>query len=131
MAPAIRAIEVASCAARSRGGRWRRPLGRVAGRALLAGTLMATWTPPVCASCRSNALTPGTFDMSMAYGGQTRTFRVHVPPSYTGKRAVPLVLDLHAPGETLGLQQYLSGFAQKSDEAGFIVVWPQGLHASW
>src|SRR5262249_25657301 len=71
------------------------------------------------------------FDMSMAFGGRARTFRVHVPPGYTGKRAVPLVLDLHAPGETLGLQQYLSGFAQKSDEAGFIVVWPQGVHASW
>src|SRR5262245_66107720 len=130
MAPAIRAIEIASCAERSR-GRTRRRLGRMVGAAVLAVALTATCAAPVRASCLSNTLTPGTLDMSMAYGGWTRPFRVHVPPSYTGKRAVPLVLDLHAPGETLGLQQYLSGFAQKSDEAGFIVVWPQGLHASW
>src|SRR5262249_50728892 len=90
-----------------------------------------TWAPPVRASCQSNTLTPGTFDMSMVFGGRTRTFRVHVPPGYTGRRAVPLVLDLHGLGLTLGVQEYVSGFAQKSDEAGFIVVWPQGVHASW
>jgi len=105
--------------------------GRLVGPAVLAGGLMAIWVPMVHASCQTNTLTPGTFDMSMAFGGTARTFRVHVPQGYTGKRAVPLVLDLHAQGETLGLQQYLSGFAQKSDEAGFIVVWPQGVHASW
>src|SRR5262245_20820094 len=126
MVPASRAIEGAPCAERSRVG----PC-RLAGLVVLAGALAAAWTPPVGASCQSNTLTLGTFDMSMGFGGRTRTFRVHVPPSYTGKRAVPLVLDLHAPGETLGLQQYVSGFAQKSDEAGFIVVWPQGVHASW
>src|SRR5262245_59516269 len=128
MAAMSPAVEPAPCVARSRGAP-RRRLGRLAGPAMLA--LVATWAPPVRASCQSNTLTPGTFDMSMAFGGRTRTFRVHVPPSYTGRRAVPLVLDLHALGETLGLQQYLSGFAQKSDEAGFIVVWPQGVSASW
>jgi len=40
-----------------------------------------------------------------------------VPPSYTGTRAVPLVLDLHFVGGTVGLQQHFSGFEQKSDEA--------------
>src|SRR5262249_53012809 len=113
-----------------RGSSWRR-LRRLARPAVLAGVLVATGTPPLRASCQSNALTPGTFDMSMAFGGTPRHFRVHVPPSYTGRRAVPLVLDLHGFGLTVGLQEHFSGFAQKSDEAGFIVVWPQGLHASW
>src|SRR5262245_27121733 len=130
MAPTSRAVGAACCAQRSRSAPWRR-LGRLAGPFVLAGTLVATWAPPVRASCRSNTLVPGTFDMSMAFAGRTRTFRVHVPPSYTGRRAVPLVLDLHGLGITVGLQQYLSGFAQKSDEAGFIVVWPQGVSASW
>src|SRR5262245_32344497 len=126
MAPTSRAAEEAPCAACSRGGP-----GLLAGLVMLAGALVAAWAPPVRASCQSNTLTPGTFDMSMPFGGTTRTFRVHVPPSYTGKRAVPLVYDLHGLGNTPGLQQYLSGFAQKSDEADFIVAWPQGLHASW
>src|SRR5262249_40066078 len=131
MAPSIREFGGAAHRAEyPRGSSWQR-LRRLAGPAVLAGVLVGSWTPLLPASCQSNTLTPGTFDMSMAFGGTTRTFRVHVPPSYTGMRAVPLVLDLHGLGETVGVQQYVSGFAQKSDEAGFIVVWPQGLHASW
>src|SRR5262245_7962870 len=122
MAPTNRAVEAAPCAQRSHGGPWRR-LGRWAGLAALAAALVAAWASPVAASCRSNMLTPGTFDMSMAFGGRDRMFRVHVPPSYTGRRAVPMVLDLHGAGWTPGFQQLQSGFERKSDEAGFIVVW--------
>jgi polyhydroxybutyrate depolymerase len=129
MAPSSRGIGAARCAEHAC-ERWQR-LCRLAGGSVFAGASVAIWAPMVRASCQSNTVTPGTFHMSMAFGGRTRTFRVHVPPSYTGKRAVPLVLDLHFLGGTAGLQQYLSGFAQKSDEAGFIVVWPQGVSASW
>jgi polyhydroxybutyrate depolymerase len=84
------------------------------------------------ASCQTNTLAPGEFNaMSISFGGQTRTFNVHVPPSYTGKRAVPLVLDLHGFTITAADQANMSGFRQKSDQAGFIVVWPQGVSNSW
>jgi len=112
MAPSSRGIGAARCAKRARGGPWR------LAASVLAGALVAAWPLPAGASCQSNTLTPGTFDMSMAFGGTTRNFRVHVPPSYTGKRAVPLVLDLHGLGETLGVQQYVSGFAQSADPFG-------------
>src|SRR5262245_61106150 len=130
MRPASRAVEAASCAERLRGGPWRR-LGRLAGHVVLVGALGAAWAAPVRASCQSNTLTPGTIDMSLEFGGRTRTFRVHVPPSYTGRRAVPMVLDLHGAGWTPGFQQLQSGFERKSDEAGFVVVWPAGVGASW
>ena len=78
---------------------------------------------PVRASCRSNTLTPGHLRHGDGVRRTTRTFRVHVPPSYTGRRAVPLVLDLHALGETLGLQQYLS-LRSSPTQAAFIPVRP-------
>ena len=69
--------------------------------------------------------------MTIRIGGRNRTFLLHVPPSYTGQSAVPLVLDLHGLGSNSSQQAGLSGFRSKSDEAGFIVAWPQGVGNSW
>ena len=55
-------------------------------------------------------------------GGTRRTYIVHVPASYSGEVAVPLLVDMHglfgnAQGQLTG-----SGTAQVADREGFIAV---------
>jgi polyhydroxybutyrate depolymerase len=92
---------------------------------------LATWALLPAAAESQSALVPGETTMSIAIGGRNRTFLLHVPPSYTGLTSVPLVLDLHGLGSNSSQQAGLSGFRRKSDEAGFIVAWPQGVSNSW
>jgi polyhydroxybutyrate depolymerase len=63
--------------------------------------------------------------------GRDRTYSYHVPPSYDGTRAVPLVLALHGRlGQGSG-EERLSHLDKISDERGFLVVYPDGLDRSW
>jgi len=73
--------------------------------------------------------TPGEhIDESLVHDTVTRYYDVHVPPSYTGVAAVPLVVDIHGFSSNKTDQRSLSGFSALSDAAGFIVAYPQGLH---
>jgi polyhydroxybutyrate depolymerase len=116
-----------------------KPYRRFAGRPLaLPGFIilpviaaLAAWGLWPAAAKSQSALVPGETTMSITIGGRNRTFLVHVPPSYTGLIPVPLVLDLHGLGSNSSQQAGLSGFREKSDEAGFIVAWPQGVRNSW
>ena len=76
-------------------------------------------------------LTPGDSSRSMVVGGLTRTYLVHVPPSYTGASAVPLVVDIHGWTSNAEQQRALSGYLALSDQRGFIVVYPQGVGNAW
>lgn len=101
------------------------------GPAPLALLFLVTMVPMASAFCPDNVLTPGEATRTLQFGGQTRSYILHVPPSYTGKFPVPLVLDLHGLGSTASQQALISGFRQKSNEVGFLVAWPQGLNNSW
>lgn len=63
---------------------------------------------------------------TMPYSGATRTWYEHVPSSYDGSQAVPLVIHLHGSGGTGAVVEPDSGWTPKSDAAGFIVVYPNG-----
>jgi polyhydroxybutyrate depolymerase len=116
-----------------------KPYRRFAGRLLaLLGFIilpiiaaLAAWGLRSAAANSQSGLVPGETTMSITIGGRNRTFLVHAPPSYTGQVPVPLVLDLHGLGSNSSQQAGLSGFRGKSDEAGFIVAWPQGIGNSW
>ena len=103
----------------------------------LAALLMAvgcvdqTATPlPSGDGLACNALRRGDYLMTVEVAGQTRSYRTHVPPGYD-RRAVPLVIDLHGFGSNSEQQFVLSGWREKADEQGFILVHPRGLDASW
>ncbi len=67
----------------------------------------------------------------MQAGGLTRTYYVHLPVSYNGQQAVPLVLAFHgsgATGESFARQSHLNATA---DEGGFIAVYPDGYEEQW
>ena len=71
---------------------------------------------------------PGDHDFTLVHDGLTRLYRVHVPNSYNGSASFPLVFAFHGAGGNIAIS--ISGFAlltDKSDEAGFIVVYPQGI----
>lgn len=64
--------------------------------------------------------------------GLTRQYKVHVPPSYDCTKPTPVVFCLHGLGET-AVMFCVNGsdFPAKSDEAGFILVMPNGYQNSW
>jgi polyhydroxybutyrate depolymerase len=67
----------------------------------------------------------------MQVGNLTRTYYVHLPLSYKGKQAAPLVLAFHGSGATgkdLAQQSHLNDV---SDAGGFIVVYPDGYQQQW
>ncbi|MEX2159422.1 MAG: flexitail domain-containing putative surface protein [Dehalococcoidia bacterium] len=71
----------------------------------------------------------GTTAETIATVDGTREYRLHVPPSYTGDDAVPLVLNFHGLGSNALAQEVYSDLSTRADavDGGFIVVYPQGL----
>ncbi len=69
---------------------------------------------------------PGDYQETVVSGGLQREFTLHVPTSYTGEGAVPLVLNFHGLGSNAGQQAAFSGLPAKSDEEDFVLVTPQG-----
>ena len=60
-----------------------------------------------------------------------RSYIVHVPPKYDGKTRVPLVIDMHGKGDTAAHQITWSGWREKADAVGLVVIYPQGIGNSW
>jgi polyhydroxybutyrate depolymerase len=79
------------------------------------------------ASASSASCAPGSYDEEISSGGQTRQYRLHIPPGYQAGQPVPLVLGFHGAGMTGPGFESMSGFSSLSDQAGFIVAYPQGL----
>jgi polyhydroxybutyrate depolymerase len=70
---------------------------------------------------------------TLNYDGIDRAYLLHVPPSYDGLLAVPLVVVLHPySGNPSGFQSE-TGFSNKADANNFIVVYPEGTGSprSW
>lgn len=106
-------------------------LARLGLVAIIAVAGAVDWARPTTAASQSSTLSPGNFTFNMTFGGQSRSFNLHVPGSYTGRFPVPLVLDLHGLGSNATQQAYISGFREKSDKVGFLVAYPQGIGGSW
>jgi polyhydroxybutyrate depolymerase len=65
---------------------------------------------------------------SIYVGGRWRTFQTHLPTGYNPNQNYPLVFAFHGGG-ILGYQsiEFQSRLSQKSDSAGFILVYPEGV----
>ena len=85
---------------------------------------------PACAPARPHG--PGDFDRAITTSaGRQREYLLHVPPSYAGTDALPLVLNLHGFDGTAHDQASYSQLPAKADEAGFILVSPQGTETTF
>ena len=78
-----------------------------------------------------SALSPGRSTLSLTFDGRARSYVLYVPSNYTGRTAVPLVIDLHGFVGTAEEQASTSGFLQEADEQGLLVAWPEGVDNSW
>ena len=67
-----------------------------------------------------------TFTNTINYQGIERGYIIHIPNSYTGKSAVPLILCFHGYSSSANIIMSYSGFNELSEKEGFIVVYPQG-----
>jgi len=79
----------------------------------------------------SSSVTTGDFQGSLEYGGLQRTYLIHIPSSYNGTKAVPLVLVFHGGGGTGAGMATISGMSNTSDVYGFIVIYPDGYMKGW
>lgn len=98
-----------------------------AGRGVAAGSGGGAGAPSTC----TGTLPLGDTTKQLEFQGLTRSYIVHVPKQYDGKTALPLVVDLHPIQENATYQHDSSGYLQKADEAGFIVVFPNGIDNAW
>ncbi len=69
--------------------------------------------------------------IDFTYKGNNRHSIVHVPSSYNGSVAYPVVFNLHGYGSNAAQQQLYSGMNAVADTAGFIVVYPDGISNAW
>lgn len=67
----------------------------------------------------------------MESGGRNRNYLVHIPPSYDGAAATPLVLVLHGGGGKAARMDKLTGFNALADKYGFLVCYPEGIAKGW
>ena len=108
-----------------RGGGGTGGSGALAGSAGASGSGGSSGTP---GSCPASGWKPGDqLKLALTFGGVARTYDVHIPASYTGATAVPLVMTIHGAHNTSALARSWSKMNAVSDQNGFIVVYPQGV----
>jgi polyhydroxybutyrate depolymerase len=71
-------------------------------------------------------LTPGDHTRSLVVAGRERSYLVHVPRSYDPAKPVAVVLAFHGGGSNAWQMVHFCGLNEKADEAGFLVVYPNG-----
>jgi len=64
---------------------------------------------------------------TLVHEGRTRSFRVHVPPSYQEGFPTALVFALHRYGGTAAGFETKTGFSRIADREGFMVVYPDAV----
>ena len=78
----------------------------------------ANFAPAAAGTCtpdRPHA--SGTSVLTISTPDGMREYRLHVPLSYTGTDAVPLVFDLHGATSTDSAQEFYSAFSTRADAA--------------
>ncbi|HEU5370452.1 MAG TPA: PHB depolymerase family esterase, partial [Ktedonobacterales bacterium] len=98
---------------------------------LLAGLLLLALAACQHAGQAQPAPIRHDFSGSLSSGGLTRTYQGHLPSSYDGVKALPLVLALHGHGGDGQGMLRLTHLNRIADQHGFIVVYPDGYQKSW
>lgn len=68
---------------------------------------------------------------SIMHDGILRTFKLHVPASYSANTETALVIALHGYTSSATIFENGIGLNEKADAEGFIVVYPNGLSYPW
>jgi polyhydroxybutyrate depolymerase len=71
----------------------------------------------------------GDVTRTLQVDGRERSYLLHVPPSYDPEVPTPVVLALHGGGTNAEFMRSFSGLNAKSDQAGFLLAYPNGTGA--
>ncbi len=74
----------------------------------------------------ADQLGPGNHTCKLTVDERQRSYLVHVPQNYDQDRPTPVVLIFHGAGTNADITVRLTGLNQKSEEVGFIAVYPNG-----
>lgn len=80
-------------------------------------------TPVLCPSAGRAA---GDTSETVQVGSLSRTFVLHIPPTYDGNKPVPLLLDLHRMGGSGSSQLSSSPYPPITDPEGVVMAFPDG-----
>ena len=80
----------------------------------------------VSPACTRTTLSSKDSLNTLVHDSIERTYVLHIPSSYDGSQAVPLVLNFHGGGGNAETQIKTSGFSELANEHGFIVAYPNG-----
>ncbi|MCI0681250.1 MAG: prolyl oligopeptidase family serine peptidase [Gemmataceae bacterium] len=75
---------------------------------------------------QTEALGPGRHTRALTWENVERTYHVYIPKSYDAAKPAPVVLALHGASMTARIMEGFCGLSAKAEEAGFIVVYPNG-----
>lgn len=78
------------------------------------------------ATLGADPLAPGDHTRTITVDQRERSYLVHVPPKYDPKKPTPVVLIFHGAGTNVLITVPFTGLSKKSNEAGFIAVYPNG-----
>ncbi|MBU6172446.1 MAG: hypothetical protein KGQ60_01495 [Planctomycetes bacterium] len=74
----------------------------------------------------TSKLASGDHTRSLRFGERKRRYLLHIPKSYDTNKPTPVVLVFHGGGGNPDGMVRLAGMNSKSDQAGFLVVYPFG-----
>lgn len=74
----------------------------------------------------ATSLGPGDHSRTVRVDGHERNYLVHVPPRYAPDTPMAVVVAFHGGGANARNMVAFSGLSEKADQAGFIVVYPEG-----
>lgn len=74
----------------------------------------------------ADPLAPGDNVRNLEFNGMKRTYAVHVPPQHDPQKPAPVVLIYHGAMTNRDMMAAFTGLNKKSDEAGFLAVYPNG-----
>lgn len=78
-------------------------------------------------TCPSPKLAAGDQTRTISVKGVSRKYILHVPSSYAGTSAVPLVVDFHPIGGSASGEEGSSPYKAKTDAEGVVTAYPDGL----
>ncbi len=70
-------------------------------------------------------------DYALQVGALRRDYHLHLPPTYTGTQALPLVIVLHGSYGTGTGVAWLTNFSAAADRNEFVAVYPNAINGMW
>lgn len=78
------------------------------------------------APAQTESLSAGRHTRTLTWEGIERSYHVTIPATYDPTKPTPVVLALHGASMNGRIMEAFSGLSSKAEEAGFIVVYPNG-----